>query len=288
VNVRYAVERLLQSGTITPTIGRRILFAAKKLHYTTRTYPQILKEAGLSDKEDAADLLNLLNSFDLKRDDARLLLERIANASRSRIKRAASGNRNEPVETRPDYGPADDFGRVRVSNQTGADAPVLIWEMGHPILFAELVLFLKLTGRFDFHARKVVTRLRMQNELSSIHTAPGPQLEELKTNFHRLCRTWGWKTEEEVHVTMTDLGLGFRDVIKHLQDEAFVERTISHLALTVDESFLKALRSELFFDDLALGGAERTRRRRCRNLRCPQAAGIGHKCAGSGCRGRGI
>src|SRR6185437_4867375 len=136
--------------------------------------------AGLSDKEDAADLLNLLNSFDLKRDDARLLLERIANASQSAIKKASSG---KPVETRPDYGPADEFGRVRVSNQTGADAPVLIWEMGHAIPFAELVLFLKLTGRFDFHARNVVARLRTKQEPGSIQ---GPQLEELKTDFHRL------------------------------------------------------------------------------------------------------
>jgi len=252
VNVRYAVDRLAQSGTITTAVGQRIISAAKHLHYTARTYPHILKEAGLSDKEDAADLLNLLNSFDLKRDDARLLLERIANTSHRNFKNTSSGNRDEPLERRPDYGPADDFGRVRVANQTGAEAPVLIWEMGDAIPFAELVLFLKLTGRFDLHARNVLTRRHMREELSLSSTAQGPQLEELKNDFHRLCRTWGWKTEEEVHVTMTDLGLGFRDVIKHLHDEALVARTVSQLALTADESFLEALRSELFFNDLAL------------------------------------
>ncbi|HEU4711127.1 MAG TPA: YcaO-like family protein [Pyrinomonadaceae bacterium] len=251
VNVRYAVDRLTQSGTITSAVGQRILSAAKQLHYTARTYPRILKEAGLSEKEDAVDLLNLLNSFDLKRDDARLLLERIANTSHRPIK-TSSGDREKPVETRPDYGPADGFGRVRVANQTGAEAPVLIWEMGDAVPFPELVLFLKLTGSFDVHARNVLTRLRMRQELSSVNTAQGSQLEELKNDFHRLCRTWGWKTEEEVHVTMTDLGLGFRDVIKQLHDEALVARTVSQLALNADESFLDALRSELFFNDLAL------------------------------------
>ncbi|HWF90080.1 MAG TPA: YcaO-like family protein, partial [Pyrinomonadaceae bacterium] len=246
VNVRYAVDRLLQSGTITAAVGQRILAAAKQLHYTARTYQWILKEAGLSDKEDAADLLNLLNSFDLKRDDARLLLERIANAAHSGSKKSSSGKR---VETRPDYGPADDFARVKVANQTGIDAPVLIWEMGDAIPFSELVLFLKLTGRFDYHARNVLTRLRMKQGSTSIQA---PQLEELQADFHRLCRTWGWKTEEEVHVTMTDLGLGFRDLIKHLHDEALVARTVSQLARTADESFLAALRSELFLNDLAL------------------------------------
>jgi len=62
--------------------------------------------------------------------------------------------------------------------------------------------------------------------LNAIQTTHGPTVDELKTEFHRLCRTWGWKTEEEVHVTMTDLGLGFRDVIKHLHDEAIVERMV--------------------------------------------------------------
>ena len=244
--------RLLQSGTITPATGHRILAAAKKLHYTTRTYGLILKEAGLSEKEDTADLLNLLNSFDLKRDDARLLLERIANSSPAHTSKTPGIRGGKPIETRPDYGPADDFGHVRVSNQTGADAPVLIWEMGDAVPFTELVQFLKLTGRFAVHARNVVARLALQQQLSAAQTNVGPTVDELKTEFHRLCRTWGWKTEEEVHVTMTDLGLGFRDVIKHLQAEAIVERMVSQLARTADDSFLKALRSELFLNDLAL------------------------------------
>lgn len=60
VNVRFAVERLVLTGTIGESIGSRILAAAKTLHYTQRTYRTILAEAGLDGRHDAADVRSML------------------------------------------------------------------------------------------------------------------------------------------------------------------------------------------------------------------------------------
>lgn len=252
VNVRYAVERLHQSGTINSSVSARILEAAQKLHFTERTYRRILQAADLGNKADAEDLLNLLKSFDLKRDDARLLLERLAQIVQSSPASAVIPNQNGGIQTRPDYGPEDNFANVKVSDEADAIAPVLIWEMGVAVPFLELVLFLKLTGNFERYARNALLRLQSQQGGRLPQPLSGPGMEELKEDFHRLCRAWGWKTEREVQVTMTDLGVGFKDALRQLKDEAIVCRTVAAFARNPDTSFLKTLRYELFFDDLAL------------------------------------
>jgi len=249
VNVRYALDRLLQSGTIASSVSARILAAAQRLHYTDRTYRRILQEADLAGKSDTEDLLNLLNSFDLKRDDAKLLLERLAIIVRDF---ACATTTNGSVQTRPDYGPGDNAINVKLAGKMDADAPIMIWEMGDAIPFAELVLFLKLTGKFTSHARKALARLQLPKDARPVYPEDAPKVEELKAYFHRLCRSWGWKTEQEVQVTMTDLGLGFKDALGQMSDELTVHRTIARLARDPDELFLKALRCELFFNDLAL------------------------------------
>lgn len=252
VNVRYAVERLLSSGTITAPIGNRILAAAQKLHYTDRTYKLILRQAGLADKVDAEGLLNLLQSFDLKRDDARLLLERLANVVHNPADAAARRKQNVKVQTVPDYGPGDNLADVKVPGEMDAAAPVLIWETGDAIPFKELVLFLKLTGTFISFARKAAARLQCREDGRPLLPETAPPLEELKADFHRLCRTWGWRTEQEVNVTMTDLGVGFKDVLRQIRDEALLRQAVFRFAREPSDLFLKALRYELLSDDLAL------------------------------------
>jgi ribosomal protein S12 methylthiotransferase accessory factor len=252
VNVRYAADRLLSSGTITAPVSARILAAAQKLHYRERTYRLILREAGLENKADAEDLLNLLKSFDLKRDDARLLLERLANIVQNSANTAAPRHQSPSVQSAPDYGPGDHLADVKVPGEMDAAAPVLIWETGDAIPFMELVLFLKLTGKFLVFARNAIARLQCREDGYAVLVENMPPMEELKADFHRLCRTWGWKTEQEVHVTMTDLGIGFKDVLKQIRDEAILHHAVLRFARDSSELFLKALRCEMLFNDLAL------------------------------------
>lgn len=252
VNVRYAVERLLSTGTITAPVGGRILAAAQKLHYRNRTYRLIMREAGLDDKPDAEDLLNLLKSFDLKRDDARLLLEQLADFVQNPPATAAPAGQGASVQSVPDYGPGDKLADVKVPGEMDAAAPVLIWEMGDAVTFTELVLFLKLTGKFLPYARNAVARMLGREDGRAALSGYAPPMDELKADFHRLCRTWGWKTEQEVNVTLNDLGIGFKDALKQLRDEAVLHHATQQLAREPSALFLKALRCEMLFNDLAL------------------------------------
>src|SRR5882672_4204789 len=256
VNVRYAIERLLHSGSISASVSERILAAAKKLHYRDRTYKRILAEAKLDEKIDTEDLLNLLTRLDLKREDAKLLLERLADVQHLPTSRATPGA-IDGAGTAPDYGPRDNFSSIKAPVEISVDAPVLIWEMGDAIPFAELVLFLKLTGRYMLHARNAIIRLLPQNQSAAFPIEVEPRrpqqnLEEVKRDFRRLCATWGWKTREEIQVTMSDLGLGLKDISTQLRDEGVMQRIALRLACNPTPAYMKALRCELFFNDMAL------------------------------------
>ncbi len=82
VNVRFAVERLVRTGTVGAADGAEIIDAALRLHYTERTYRNIIAGSRLAGNRDSADLIALLESFDLKADDAQLLVERIAGLAK--------------------------------------------------------------------------------------------------------------------------------------------------------------------------------------------------------------
>jgi ribosomal protein S12 methylthiotransferase accessory factor len=250
VNVRYAVERLVQSGSITSSVSERILKAAQQLHYRDRTYKRILAEAGLGEKVDAEDLLNLLVHLDLKKDDAKLLLERLNN-----IQHAPSGQKlTSAVDSgsRPDYGPQDNFSSFKAPVETRIDAPVLIWEMGDLVPFVDLVTFLKMTGKYELHARNASVRLLVEQPPRIEVDYGSPNLEQTKQDLRRLCFAWGWRTREEINVTMNDLGLGLNDIQKQLRDESAVRSMVSALACNPTPAFINALRCELFFNDIAL------------------------------------
>jgi ribosomal protein S12 methylthiotransferase accessory factor len=242
VNVRYAVERLVRSGTLSRADGASIVEACAGLHYTDRTYPQILAHSRLARNRDLEDVIRLLKRFNLKRDDAQLLLETIAAAR----PQAASPARN------PTGRPARPHARVR--DREAADASVLIWESGDVVTLGELVLFLKLTGRFETHARSALARMaRHRNDAPSeqVGEEPAPSLSA-QTLLDSTRAQWGWESPEEAHVTMLDLGLGLDDVADMLDAEGSVRAAVRAMAVRPSEEFSKALRADLWFSDMAL------------------------------------
>ena len=114
VNVRFAVDRLVRSGTLNRDDGAAIVEACVQLHYTERTYQAIFAHSKLAANRDAEDIIQLLQTFDLKRDDAQLLLETIA-AARAPLQQPAGPPLPHLVRA------AEGYRRVKVREQS--DAP---------------------------------------------------------------------------------------------------------------------------------------------------------------------
>ncbi|HEX4814597.1 MAG TPA: YcaO-like family protein [Nonomuraea sp.] len=243
VNVRYAVERLIRSGTLARESGDALVETAMKLHYSERTYPNIVACSPLAGTRDADDLVRLLRTFDLKREDAQFLLETLAEA---RV--PAAGGGPAPSATAADPAAA---GR-RVRGREDGQAPVMVWESGDSAGFSELVRFLKVTGAFERHARNALARMGAAGMVAPAEpgtAADGPDAQSL-LDFTRM--QWGWESPEEAHVTMRDLGLGLDDVADSLHAETVVARLVQAFACHPTERFSKALRAELWMNDLAL------------------------------------
>ena len=73
VNVRFALRRALRAHSLTPEAAARILAAARAIHYSERTWPRLLAEAGCDPR-----LLRFVEGHDLKRLDAERVLRRVA------------------------------------------------------------------------------------------------------------------------------------------------------------------------------------------------------------------
>lgn len=241
VNVRFAVERLVRTGTLNHVDGRAIVDACASLHYTERTYPRILEQSALAGNRDVGDVITLLESFDLKRDDAQLLLETIGSVTEPPT----------PRPRRPTYVQRPSGDHKRVQEREGADAPILVWESGDVVSFTSLVRFLKLTGKFEDLARQVAARLGLTDA-----RVAAPEQREQESAAQRLLDAtraqWGWDSPEEAHITMRDLGLGLDDVADSLEDEAALRRLVCELASTASDVFMKGLRVELWLNGLAL------------------------------------
>ena len=155
VNVRFAVERLVRTGTLRREDGAEIVEAAKALHYTDRLYSKILARSRLAGNRDLEDIIRLLETFDLKHDDARLLLETISTAQAPARRRR---------DERSPYVPRGNNAHKRAKlHETGA-AAITVWESGDTVSFAELVRFLKLTGRFEQYARNAIARMALAGD----------------------------------------------------------------------------------------------------------------------------
>ncbi|WP_394825906.1 YcaO-like family protein [Pendulispora albinea] len=244
-NVRFAVDGLVRAGTLDPQKGARIIETASALHFSERTYPNILHEAGLAHLEDAGQLIAALRSIDLKREDAQTLLERLLELGADPHWDRGYATRERHDEHR------DHFESARVSTTAPADAALFVWEFGEPIQWAELVTFLAVTGKLDLHARRVFARARI-DEPTDVHPRGGLQLQSVQELFGATMTEWGWNTPEEVHVTLNDLGIGFDDIQAQLQNERLVRKKLHAVATSQPESFMRAMKIDLLMTDLAL------------------------------------
>ena len=250
VNVRHAVARVHQSGTISLEVASRILTAALDLHYKERTYRRILQVAGLSHTVDADDLCALLASVDLKKEDAQLLLERLFEAT-SGDGTSITVSRSGPLSTSSEHHAPECSRGVQPLRGGSADRSLLVWEMGDTVTGHELIAFLKLTGKFETYAREALIVLLLTNRLADTRvdvSTAGPVTRE----FRNLCRIWGWTTPEEIRLTMTDLGLGLKDVIRHFRGKQLAASVLSSLSRNGNDALWQALRCELFCNDLTL------------------------------------
>ena len=247
VNVRYAVERLVRSTTLPPEAGAALIEATERLHYSNRTYANIVGRSALASNVDGDDIVRLLRNFDLKREDAQSLLEAIATApptGRDRDGEAMVVAREPPAR--------------HVRRHEDGDAPILVWESGDVVEFAALVRFLKLTGTFEALARNAVARMRLGGlpypvAAKAGATARSPDARAEAQSLLDATRVqWGWESPEEAHVTMRDLGLGLDDVAESLHAEATIARLVAAAAQHPSEQFRKALRTELWTNELAL------------------------------------
>lgn len=130
VNVRYAARRLRDAGSISAELCRRIIEAAERVHYTERTYRLILRLAGISNAPEVSSLIYLLAAIDLKRDDARLLLQLLSSeTARCRLEQQGSAGGGVPP-----IGCTDHRERLdeRVIERRGS-LGVLVWEIGSPV-----------------------------------------------------------------------------------------------------------------------------------------------------------
>lgn len=242
VNVRYAVERLVRSGTLRQDDGDAILQSGLALHYSERTYENILGRSRLAANRDAAEIIQLLQTFDLKRDDARTMLEHIAA--------------QDPAATIPPQLAASDstlpFNKARDFESQWA--PILIWESGDKVAFPELIAFLKITGKFERHAREALSRVDPLPFSDATIDADELLRTELEAQslLDRGRRHWGWTSDEEAHVTTRDLGLGLSDMALSLDAEVRIRRKIRLHAQHPTAIFTKALRVALWLDPLSL------------------------------------
>jgi ribosomal protein S12 methylthiotransferase accessory factor len=248
VNVRFAVERLVRTGTLNRLDGESIVEACKSLHYTERTYRKVLEASRLARNKDLEDIIRLLKNFDLKRDDAQLLLETISAAKAPA----------RPTNPRGLYFQRPTTKHKRVNLRESGAAKVMIWESGDSIQFPALVRFLKVTGKFEAHARNVIGRMlaagtSLDPDLQTRMAAEKQDRVAVSQSLLDSARAqWGWESPEEAHVTMLDLGLGLEDVADSLEGEGCVAHLVKSFGSSPSEEFLKALRSELWLNELSL------------------------------------
>ncbi len=234
VNIRHAVDRLARPGTISRQLASAIVSTARKLSYFDRTYPVILREAGVADGQQSSHLATMLASYDLKREDAITLLEILRHVRLDHS--PADGNNNRPDQS-------------AVTREAPATDYVHFWEFGPPVLFSRVVEFMGLTGTLSRYA------LMAQATLNGSEVAPLPDLpaqEVVERHLAQAARTWHWATQEEVDTSLDDLGLQHEEIQKALAARAQLELTTMAAVRSRSPEFFKVLRTHLFFDDLAL------------------------------------
>lgn len=237
--VRHALQALRRAGTIDAPIADAILRAALALPARERTFPGILAAAGLDRRPDAKRLVELLASYDLKREDAHLVLEQLP-----RFREQAVFARLARSGVRP---------RARRAPPLSAAAPLVIAEFGDRVDFRDLVLFLKMTNRFLPHARSALARFLLEgNKLDARSSRRLRSVPDAAGVFVALQREWGWRDGPETNAALGDLGVSLAELAGALEEEAAAQRAVAAEALEEDDELLGALRAELLIDELAL------------------------------------
>ncbi len=247
INFRYAVERLVRSASLGREDGNALIEACTKLHYKERTYQKIFDNSKLAHNKDVKDIIKLLRNFDLKRDDAQFLLETLADLKEYPDKISVSDTK---IEETP-------IAHSRVNTIEDTDAPIMIWESGDVAKLTELISFLKVTGAYEDFALKAIGRFAMAGTplRSGMTKSSYDSEDELNRTQGMLDATrlvWGWESPEEAHTTMRDLGLGLLDVASTLEAEVSAKRVLALFSKKQPNIFLKALRSELWLNNVSL------------------------------------
>jgi ribosomal protein S12 methylthiotransferase accessory factor len=236
VNIRHAVEQLRRPGTIDAKTAQRILRAAKKRHYRERNFRQALRDSGLAQRADSQVLLQMLQRFDLKRDDAVTLLESLATRRMARV---------QPARARPSA-PA----RARRAAPRGSD--IYLWEYGESVPFDTLLAFTHVMGTFPGYARNAAARLLLSGgTLRSTHT-PDVDAADLNRRVVDLRVQWSWLSAEELQVTLAHLGSTPDELLRQVGEEEQASVRLAALVRADKKLFAQALRGELILNDLAL------------------------------------
>lgn len=250
INIRYAVERVVRSRTIDRATGDAIIAAAERLHYTERTYTNVFRHSLLGEKQDLPELIALLRNFNLKRDDAMLMLETLES-----VRLPVAPSFQQP----PIAGLAAEIDGIhRVREREDRHAQVLVWEYGSYLEFDDLTNFLKITGEFEQAARSTLARFAIAGEAIALDSVAGRT--DIERDIVGAAQTlldagraeWGWQSPEEAHVTFRDLGIGLDDLAGSLTAEVKAQRTVMLFGKHPSEEFDKALRAELWLNELSM------------------------------------
>ncbi|MBG6143384.1 ribosomal protein S12 methylthiotransferase accessory factor [Labrenzia sp. EL_142] len=235
VCVKYAVERLLRSGTVNAATAHALMCATERLGFKDRSYPRILQEAGLGDRADAEDLIAMLSSLDIKAHDAQAVLEAID------IKRRASQSENakRPAAPETDRAPS-------ISSPAAQDGKLLIWESGDRVSPEDLLRFVVFTGK-TYAPPHIAASLEPEIEEAALERAA-------QARFAKAAKRWGWMSSEEAEVTFADLGLTTSIVGDACMAEAVIsQNTASLIAKTKGHAAVRAsILAHMFLDDMAL------------------------------------
>jgi ribosomal protein S12 methylthiotransferase accessory factor len=244
VNVRFAVERLRQMGTIDVATGEELIAAALRTPYKERTYQAVLDAAGLSKKTDSSDLIAMLEVHDIKRRDAQSVLEAV-----DRHVQTLDSHRCEticPTEQVENSfsGPTKLEPAVKTGPRTDE---ILIWESGDRVSHEDLTEFLAYTGQLEQHALSLGVRLA---DFPATDEIDSP--EDVQKVFRAAVCRWGWMSSEETHITMTDLGLDLELVNTACRKRTETIEAAASLIAGAPQEFRRALLGDLFLDGLML------------------------------------
>jgi ribosomal protein S12 methylthiotransferase accessory factor len=242
VSVRFAVERLRSLGTIDPAIGQKLISATLEIPYTERTYPAIMTAAGVASRADSQDLMAMLQTHDIKYADAQAVLEAASRYLQNSGPLTAAVAASYAPSTYSTPGAAEE--RCLTGDE------ILVWESGDRVVYDDLYEFLALTGKLETYARRVLERFALQGHREA-HKGRITNADA-QAVFTAAVRRWGWMSFEEAKVTFADLGLDREHVGEQCAIDALAGALTSQLAREGGEEFRRALRTQLFVNDMAL------------------------------------